>query len=152
MMDLEKYIRENREAIDTETPPEGSEDRFLSRLEDNVSARTGKRLLFRILTMTAAAAVLAIVTLTLKNGRFRGTGNEPEAVYARYLAEMEDIWETVGPDEDASLLLAMVTDEAIPMASQLPEELTPRERAGILREYYGTLLDKAEIIRKSINK
>ena len=53
MMDLEKYIRENREAFDTETPPEGSEDRFLSRLE----ARTGKRLLFRILTMTAAAAV-----------------------------------------------------------------------------------------------
>ena len=148
MMDLEKYIRENREAFDTETPPEGSEEMFLSRLE----ARTGKRLLFRILTMTAAAAVLAIVTLTLKNGRFRGTGNEPEAVYARYLAEMEDIWETVGPDEDASLLLAMVTDEAIPLANQLPEELTPRERAGILREYYGTLLDKAEIIRKSINK
>lgn len=148
MMDLEKYIRENREAFDTETPPEGSEERFLERME----RKRGSTLRLRILTMTAAAAVLAIVTLTLKNGRFRGTGNEPEAVYARYLAEMEDIWETVGPDEDASLLLAMVTDEAIPMANQLPEELTPRERAGILREYYGTLLDKAEIIRKSINK
>lgn len=147
-MDLEKYIRENREAFDTETPPEGSEERFLERME----RKRGSTLRLRILTMTAAAAVLAIVTLTLKNGRFRGTGNEPEAVYARYLAEMEDIWETVGPDEDASLLLAMVTDEAIPMANQLPEELTPRERAGILREYYGTLLDKAEIIRKSINK
>ena len=148
MMDLEKYIRENREAFDTETPPEGSEERFLERME----RKRGAVLRLRILTMTAAAAVLAIVTLTLKDGRFLGTGNEPEAVYARYLAEMEDIWETVGPYEDASQLLAMVTDEAIPMASQLPEELPARKRADILREYYGTLLDKAEIIRKSINK
>lgn len=148
MMDLEKYIRENREAFDTETPPEGSEERFLERME----RKRGATLRLRILTVTAAAAVLAIVTFTHKDGRFLGTGNEPEAVYARYLAEMEDIWETVGPDEDASLLLAMVTDEAIPLANQLPEELPARKRADILREYYGSLLDKAEIIRKSINK
>lgn len=148
MMDLEKYIRENREAFDTETPPEGSEERFLERME----RKRGATLRLRILTVTAAAAVLAIVTFTHKDGRFLGTGNEPEAVYARYLAEMEDIWETVGPYEDASLLLAMVTDEAIPLANQLPEELPARKRADILREYYGSLLDKAEIIRKSINK
>ncbi len=159
MDNLEEHIRKNSASFDTELPPEGSEKRFLDRLEEIQGADAGtpspRRLPVRILlyAVSAAAAIALLLIVGRPSGQeeiFRGVADNPEAIYSHYLAELADVWQTVGPDEEASSLLDMITEEAVPLADQLPEELSRQERAEILREYYGTLLDNAYKIERTI--
>ncbi|MBQ8021585.1 MAG: hypothetical protein IJ255_02695 [Bacteroidales bacterium] len=157
MNEWEKYIRDHAPAFDTEVPAGGAEERFLNRLE---GTRTGTGRTVRMLRwlIPAAAAILLVVLLPVRRESrtdwFEGVADNPYAVYERYLAEVFQIWQSVGPDETASDLLRDLTEETIPLAEQLPDEIPEAEQAAILQDYYGTLLDEAarihEITKNSI--
>jgi len=150
MSNLEEYIRENAAAFDTEALPEGAEERFLDRLEAEPAAGSPVLRRFLFAFAGAAAAALALV-FSLGNREpdwFRGVENTPEAVYASYLDRVADAWTVAGPDEEASTQLSGLTEEAIPLADQLPDELSSEQKAAILKAYYGELLDGVgEILR-----
>ena len=141
MNSLEEYIRNNATALDTELPPEGAEDRFLARWE---AGRSRVRI-FRTVLPAAAAAALAVLLLLPPAGRSRdwrrAAGDTPESVYAGYMAQVTKAWEKAGPDEIRSEQLRNLTEEAVPLADQLPDELSDAEKAVILKEHYNTILD-----------
>lgn len=141
MSKLEDYIRSNAGAFDAELPPEGAEERFLARWE---AGRSRVRI-FRTVLPAAAAAALAVLLLLPPAGRgrdwLRSAGNTPESVYAGYIAQVSKAWEKAGPDEDKSEILRNLTEETVPLADQLPDELSDAEKADILKEHYNTILD-----------
>ena len=135
---LEKYIRENASKLDSALPPEGCQEQFLARWEGE---RKSKRIRIFYFGVSAAAAVALLLALQpWTNYRFWGAGNNPDAVYQRYMAHVARAWEEVAVDEEASAALMSLTEEAISLRDQLPEELSPGEQAAILRTYYGDIL------------
>lgn len=141
MSKFEEYVRSNAGAFDTELPPIGAEDRFLGRWE---AGRSRVRI-FRTVLPAAAAAALAVLLLLPPAGRsrdwLRRAGDNPESVYSSYMAQVTKAWEKAGMDEDRSEQLRNLTEEAIPLADQLPDELSDSEKAVILKEHYNTILD-----------
>lgn len=148
MNKLEEYIRENASRLDTALPPEGTEEQFLARWE--VEKGKKKRLFY--LVLPAAAALLVLALLPWKSNTFRGVENTPDAVYAHYLALVADAWEEAGADEEAAAMLACLTEEAVPLRDQLPDELSQEEQAAILRSYYGDLLAGVDKVMKTIKR
>ena len=54
------------------------------------------------------------------------------------------------PDDGLGLSAASIVEEAVPLIDQLPEEMDPSERAAVLKEYYGTLLDGLQSVREAV--
>jgi hypothetical protein len=141
MSKLEDYIRSNAGAFDAEPLPEGAEERFLGRWE---AGRSRVRILRTVLP-AAAAAALAVLLLLPPAGSsrdwLRAAGDTPEGVYAGYMAQVTKAWAEAGTDEDKSEMLRNLTEETVPLADQLPDELSDAEKAVILKEHYNTILD-----------
>ena len=141
MNSLEEYMRSNAAAFDSELPPEGAEDRFLGMWE---AGRRRVRI-FRTALPAAAAAALAVLLLLPPAGRsrdwLRAVDDTPESVYAGYMAQVTKAWEKAGQYEDRSEQLRNLTEETIPLADLLPDELSDAEKAVILKEHYNTILD-----------
>ena len=101
--------------------------------------------IFRTVLPAVAAAALAVLLLLPPAGRsrdwLRRAGDTPESVYSSYMAQVTKAWEKAGMDEDRSEQLRNLTEEAIPLADQLPDELSDSEKAVILKEHYNTILD-----------
>ena len=149
MDNLEQYIREQAFAFDTATPPAGAEGRFLNRAEVLPDGRPHFHATVRALrwAIPAAAAILvAVIFASRPTDWFRGVGQDPAAIYAR----VEASWQELAADETAADLLRSLTEENIPLIDQLPDELPDAEKAAILEDYYGTLLDGAQKIRQNI--
>ena len=138
---LEEYITGNAGSFDAGLPPEGAEERFLGRWE----AGRRKVRIFRTALPAAAAAALAVLLLLPPADRsrdwLRAAGDTPESVYADYMAQVTKAWEKAGPDEVRSEQLRNLTEESVPLADQLPDELSVAEKTVILKEHYNTILD-----------
>ena len=94
-------------------------------------------------TWACALAMCLAVLLVLRPGDpFRGAGNDPTAIYLAYMDQVAEIYGQLPPEagSDRDLTLQEMTEEADPLFTQLPDELSRRQRARILREYYGELL------------
>ena len=170
MTELEKYIRSHANEFDGMKPKEGHEERFWAKYaidspvkpandegvkpandEGVKPANDGKgtakdRRVWRILvTAVAAAAVLAGVFIAGSSfGHF--TGRNPEAIYLAYMTEVSKLYKDAPMEDSAAWddALAQLTEEAVPLFEQLPQELSRRRKARILKEYYGNLLDGAK--------
>lgn len=135
MTELERYIAENREAFDSEPVPAGSRDRFMAGI---ASEKRERRV--RIVSMTfsgIAAACAAVLFLMLEADMSRRieryhTQIAEMANEIMSIAEKEYPYET----EMISSTIRAITDEAIPLEEQLPDELTIKEKGRILDEYY----------------
>ena len=148
MKDLEKYIRENAAAFDTAEPASGHEERFLARLDvtplHTVPFRAKSRNLLPWGAFALAALAIALVVFRPGTSRhFIGVPDNPERVYRSYLAQVERAylhfpWED---DYDWESALDELTEESVSLFEQLPDELSPRRQARILKAYYGDLLD-----------
>ena len=147
MNKLEEYIRANASQLDTALPPSGAEEQFLERWEEGEKSRKRKIYYF---AFTAAAAVAILLALLPWKSSFRVLGNDPNAVYEHYLAAVADAWELAACDEEAAAMLGSLTDEAIPLRDQLPDELSSREQAAILRAHYGDILSGVDKIMKTV--
>ena len=174
MTELEKYIRENAAAFDTESPAEGHEARFLSRLEATQGAgdspvkpaNDGKRnqandgirkpvidgLWAAIRNLRpapvlafAVAACAALLLIIRPGDPFRGVSNDPEAIYLAYMDRVADLYHALPLEDDA---LREITEEENPLFTQLPENISTRERSRILKNHYGELLAAARQLKK----
>ena len=160
MKDLEKYIREHAASFDTETPAEGHEARFLARLDvtplpsedsgipssrtKSVSIRAKSRNLFPWGAFALAALAIALVVFRPGTSHhFLGVPDNPERVYRSYLAQVERAYLTFPWEDDYDWESALdeLTEESVSLFEQLPEELPARQRARILKAYYGNILD-----------
>ena len=159
MNDLEKYIRENAAQFDTAEPAPGHEERFLARLDVTpVSQPEPSRTRFasfralRPFAWAFALAAIAVALVVFRPGtshHFIGVPNNPERVYRSYLAQVEKAylhfsWED---DYDWESALDELTEESVSLFEQLPDELSPRRQARILKAYYGDLLDGAKQLK-----
>jgi len=158
MSELEQFIRTNAAAFDTQEPAPGHEERFLARLDtvrtgtapsapERFSALSG---FFRTRDHRALAYALALfaaVLLVIRPGDpFRGAGNDPEAIYMAYMGQVAELYGHVPADDSAAwdASLQAMTEEEAPLFVQLPDELSRREQARILKDYYGELLAGAK--------
>lgn len=158
MNELESYIRAHAAQFDAAEPAAGHEERFLARLDEAVPVRTSFRLpdrlaaLFRARPVRLLAygfAVLAVALLILRPGDpWRGAGNDPQQIYLAYMDRVAELYRVPSEDSEArDALLQEITEEEDPLFTQLPEELSRRERGRILKEYYGRMLAAASEIK-----
>ena len=100
----------------------------------------------------AVLVVAAVVLLRPAEGRgyFFGVGNDPEKVYLAYLDRVEDARLALAEREEYNYegLLRGMTEEAVPLIEQLPEELSGRQQARILKQYYGEILAGVDKLKK----
>ena len=146
MDNLEKYIKENREAFDTAPVPQGSLDRLMAKTR----RKTVQIRLRWILPAAAAAAVLLLfVTGYYNNEESRHLNKMLEGI-ARSEVEIMTLVEISCPQdlEAVGNTIRSITTEAIPMYSLLPDELTPKERRKILDEYYGAKLQALDRVKE----
>ena len=150
MENLEKYIKENLEQISSCEMPQGHKERFMAKLAAQEATATPhrRRITFwnfwnrrRILSAASAAAVVAIGLITALNPAVQ------EKIYSyqvhksaqQIYIEESEIMQMLGEDELYMINnLKSITEEAVPLADQLPPELSPKERAEILIQYYKT--------------
>ena len=105
----------------------------------------------------AAAVVVAIVRIAAADElRFRGA-RTPDAVYSAYLDRVEELRLSLakaldGDSEEIDSALAQITEEAVPLFDQLPDELDVKEKTRILKQYYGELLAGAGHMARELKK
>lgn len=152
MNSLEEYIKSHSAEFDAELPSADAEAKFLGRFEEggtrlrprSALTRGRGRVLRLALPAAAAAAAALLLALPPRPGArdwLRAAGDTPEDVYLCYMSQVTKAWEKAGTDEDRSRQLQSITEESIPLADQLPDELSDEEKAAILHDYYNTLLD-----------
>ena len=146
MDNLEKYIKDNREAFDMVPVPEGSLDRLMAK-----TRRKAVQIRLRwILPAAAAAAVLLLfVTGYYNNEEKRHLNRMLEGMASSEVEIMTLVEKSCPHNLDAvENTIRSITSEAIPMYSLLPEELTPKERRKILDEYYGAKLEALDRVKE----
>lgn len=146
MENLEKYIQDNLEQFNRGEMPQGHQERFLAKFgelqaqEEKRAAARPRRLFTRRSLFTASAAAAAIiialfVTLQQESEEKYIIGIQ-ELAQEMYMEEAE-ILQMLPEDEHMMInSVKSITQEAIPLTEQLPDELSPEKRAEILREYY----------------
>lgn len=144
MDNLEKYIKENREAFDTAPVPQGSLDRLMAK-----TRRKAVQIRLRWILPAAAVLVLFFVTGYYNNDEKRHLNRMLEGI-ARSEVEIMSLVENSYPHdlEAVGNTIRSITAEAIPMYSLLPEELSTKERRKILDEYYGAKLEALDRVKE----
>lgn len=137
---LEQYIKDNAGRFDTELPPSGSRERFMAALEKDSSASKVRK--FPWGWISAAVPAAAAVAVVVSVFGFSGVDREIErSVSDMSIQEAKLIaWvENVCPQEMETVVKSIrsITAEAIPLPDLLPEEIPAKERARIIKEYYG---------------
>ena len=156
--------------------PEGHLERFEARLADLAKAETAAeaavtgtvtanakhrsaRVIRFITGICAAAAVVAAAVFIAHPAPqqptdwFAGVADDPVEIclaYSEKAAELSTAIFTKDLDGTLSGTVRSLSDSAVPMIDQLPEELDAATRAGILKHYYSELLDGLDKINKNI--
>ncbi len=147
MNELETYIRSHAAEFDTAAPAPGHAWRFRAKLRKSHPAPTYRALAF-------ALAAVAAVVLVLRPGAprdFRYVPDDPEAIYLAYMDHVADLYGALPTESSAARDAAIqeITEEGVPLFEQLPDELSRREQARILKAYYSELLEGARQLTKS---
>ena len=141
MENLEKYIQNNLEQFNAGELPAGHQERFMAKLAQ--TKKTGRKRPFyhrTIFAATAAAAAViigAFIALGIPQYRLEQLNiSIQELAQEMYLEETELLQMFLEDEQYMINNIKSITEEAIPLADQLPDELSPARRAEILREYY----------------
>ena len=162
MNDIEKLIKAAAPA-DAQLP-EGHLERFeakLAGIEATGKAEpAAKSRIRRLVTgICAAAAVIAAVIFIARPATqqptdwFAGIADDPVEICRTYSEKSAVLCSDIlRKDLDGSLAATVrsLTDSAVPMIDQLPEDLDASVQSGILKNYYGKLLDGLDKINKNI--
>lgn len=167
---LEEYFKLNREAFDDQDVPEGHLDRFEERLEtlrsaqgDRMAAQgakvAGRKVrsktpLVWLASIASAAAVIAAAIFINKAAIdspadkaidwFLGVGDDQALICQTYYSKAAEIYEEAlrgGIDESTEWQMALMLRDDAALIDQLPDEMSNEERAEVLKDYYGALLD-----------
>lgn len=150
---LEQYITDNRNEFNAELPSGASKDRFMSKVVQEQSRTRKLRFLY---SAVGAAAAMAMAFVTNANLSSMEIGR----IYHKMTVCENEIFawvESTCPEdmEEISNTIRIITDEAIPLESLLPEDLASKERRRILDEYYSSKIDALERVKEhymNINK
>lgn len=146
MDNLEKYIKDNREAFDMVPVPEGSLDRLMAKTRRKA---VQIRLRWILPAASAAAVLLLFVTGYYNNEEKRHLNRMLEGMASTEVEIMTLVEKSCPHDLDAvENTIRSITSEAIPMCSLLPEELSTKERRKILDEYYGAKLEALDRVKE----
>jgi hypothetical protein len=174
MTDIEKLIKSA--ATDDALLPEGHLERFEARLagigtaesEDeaavtgtvtaNPAPRSARVIRFITGICAVAAAIAAVIFIARPVPQqptdwFAGVADDPVEIclaYSEKAAELSTAIIRKDLDGTLSGTVRSLSDSAVPMIDQLPEELDAATRAGILKHYYSDLLDGLDKINKNI--
>ena len=139
MDNLEKYIQDNLGQFNTGELPHGHQERFLAKLGQE--QKPGRIMpLPRKIIFASAVAAAVVIALTITGipiyRQARLEKSVQELAQEMYRQEAE-ILQMFSPDEHYMInSIKAITEEAVPLAEQLPSELSPEKRSQILREYY----------------
>ena len=141
MENIEKYIQNNLEQFNTGELPAGHQDRFMAKLAQ--TQKTGKmrpfsrRTIFAATAAAAAVIIGAFIVLGIPQYKIEQLNiSIQELAQEMYLEETELLMMFQEDEQYMINNVKSITEEAIPLADQLPDELSPEKRAEILREYY----------------
>jgi hypothetical protein len=162
MNDIEKLIKAAAPA-DAQLP-EGHLERFEAKLAgidaaDKYAAAAKSRIRRFATGICAAAAVIAAVIFIARPAThqptdwFAGIADDPVEICRTYSEKSAVLCSDIlRKDLDGSLSATVrsLTDSAVPMIDQLPEDLGASVQSGILKNYYGKLLDGLDKINKNI--
>lgn len=156
MENLEKYIQNNLEQFNCGDMPAGHKERFLERLaeadrevnnvpqQDMASPATrrahhifSRRTIFTA-TSAAAAIIIALSVSLFTKGEEEYAIEIQKLAKEMYLEENEILMQFGEDDIYLTNNIKSITEETIPLSDQLPDDLSPKKRAEILREYYKT--------------
>ena len=155
MENLEKYIQDNLEQFGCGEMPAGHQERFLARLAETqaqtqAAAPTGthtpaprktpsmfsRKAIFAATSAAAAVIIALVATLGTSEQEDEYTIGIQELAQEMYMEEAETLMLFSEEDQYMASSVKSITNEAIPLADQLPDELSPEQRAEILRKYY----------------
>lgn len=138
MDNLEKYIQDNLEQFNTGELPQGHQKRFMAKLAQEQKPGRIRPFTRRTIFASTAAAVIVALTITgipaYKEAQLERSVQELAEELYRQEAEILKMFS----QEEQYMInnVKAITEEAIPLAEQLPDELSPEKRAQILRDYY----------------
>lgn len=160
MKDLEQYIKENKELFNDGELPMGHHTRFHLKLQEQKPTKKQKTVTLTYKTATAiilSVAALFIITFILGDLSKKESAKtisvtimSPD-IYSQKMKHAENEVIELSKqlnertEEQVLTTLENITFEAIPLAEQLPKELSDTERAKILQDYYK---QKTEGIKK----
>lgn len=132
---LRKIINENEQSFNKERLPFGNNIRFFRKLNKPVS---------RWIWYPAFASLAIIIGLSF----FIPSGEE-QAInvyrdYCRSAGLMAGEIQAMAPEEEQyflDIILERITFEAVPLFDELPEEISDRQKAKLMKEYYKRKLD-----------
>ena len=146
------------EASETTT----SADEITGKMNSNAAARprtaSARILRFAAFIATAAAAVAAVIFITKPASQqpvdwFAGVPDDPVEICLTYSEKAAELsGDILRKDLDGRLVTTVMslTDSAVPMIDQLPDEMGDSEKAEVLRHYYSDLLNGLDKINKNI--
>ena len=144
MENLEQYIKDNLEQINNCEMPQGHKQRFMAKLQTPQRRKITFWNRKRILSITTAAAVAAIIISPLARNIIYNW--QIKKCVQQIRIEESQIMQMLGEDEQYMVNnLKTITEEAVPLADQLPPELSQKERTKILIQYYKA---KTESLKK----
>ena len=148
MNELETYIRAHAAEFDTEAPAPGHAWRFRAKVRQSSQPAPAYR------ALAFALAAVAAVVLVLRPGAprdFRYVPDDPEAIYLAYMDHVAGLYGALPAESSAARDAAIreITEEGVPLFEQLPDELSRREQARILKAYYSELLEGARQLTKT---
>ena len=139
MDNLDKYIQENLEQFNTGELPAGHQERFMAKLAQVQETRSTRHLFRKTIFAAAAAAVFlgAFIIQGIPQYRLKQLNISIQELAQEMYREEAEILQVIPEDEQYMINnVKSITEEAIPLAEQLPDEFSPEKRAEILREYY----------------
>ncbi len=163
-----------RKIFDDMEPAEGHFERFLEKANSSkrIEFRRNtprKRLFWKAVLFPVAASVmmifganLLIKTMNVKSDSFSKTVavmEDPQDIYNAYMDVVRDCYDyfssltSYDPRNGVSEhfnTLECITSEHIPLLEVLPEELSDREKAEILKEYYNRRVASVVELRKYV--
>ena len=124
----------------------------------NPKSSSSRILRFTAFLATAAAAIAAVIFITRPAPQqptdwFAGVADDPveicQVYYEKAAALSGDILKK-DPEGSLTTTVMSLSDSAVPMIDQLPDEMDDAARAEVLRHYYAELLDGLDKINKNI--
>lgn len=149
MTELNKYFKDHAGEFDDFELPEGCEARFekLLEAEDKRKILYQKRLKWMLATCAAAVAALLLVLNIPSSGSrdwFASVGDDPVEVYMTYSQTAAELCREIYSenfDPSVGNAIQSLTQEPLTMLEQLPDAMSDTEKAAILKDYYGKLLN-----------
>ncbi|WRQ33395.1 hypothetical protein U5907_01815 [Bacteroidales bacterium MB20-C3-3] len=154
MDSLKKYIEHNRAEFERDLLPEGSKERFMNK----ISRGNNKTLLRKMPYWTKLAVASSIIIMIAlpavisERSSKLDSGEYYIEILAKQTMEIEKLSSNLGDYEKLNIesTLRQLNEESVPLADQLPNSISKRERREILKEYYTEKIDGAERLEKYV--